>query len=210
MLCDTRKKTPTVTSLRCGQVGHVFLDSKTRTWVMFEIMFSSPAATLFQRSRLLSASLLYCVRWLKCVFTHFGSQVSGMTTRGCWSSGLQISRGPWTRPSGDGEWYLSVKSSCNGVVVFTVLPQWLAQIRKEDLHPPAWGARPRLYVQAPSGRDSQQPHRLRFYNSWKEDGWILGRRYFYNSQRCSHAACTKGPVGNTLQTGTSFKMVSFF
>lgn len=88
--------------------------------------------------------------------------------------------------------------SGDGVFVLTVPHRWLDQIWEEDLHSSAWGARPWLHVQTPPGLNSHQPRRIRLHYSRQEDGWILGRRYFYNCQRCSHAARTKGPVSNTL------------
>lgn len=109
------KKTHTVTSLRCGQVKHIFLDSRTLVTCNIQQHLKKN----------ISASPLHVLSWLKCKFTqeHFGSQVSGMTTRECWCSGLQISRGPWTQLSGDGKFCPSVKGSSSGVFVL-----WLSSI----------------------------------------------------------------------------------
>lgn len=46
-----------------------------------------------------------------------------MTTRECWCWGLQISRGPWTRLSGDGRFCPSVKESGSSVFVL-----WLSSV----------------------------------------------------------------------------------
>ena len=80
------------------------------------------------------------------------------------------------------------------------------QIWEEDLHPTAWRACPLLYVQAPSWLHPQQPFWLWLCNSGQEDRWILRSRCQHYCQRCSDAACSKGPVSNSLQTGTSLKI----
>lgn len=130
-----------------------------------------------------------------------------MTTRACWCSGPRTSRGPWTRPSGGGKWKVLEGSGCS-VLVLTA-PSLMGQIWEEDLHPVAGGARSQLHVQTPSGINSQRPHRGRFYDSGKEDGWILGRGHFYHCQRRSHAARTEGPVSNPLQKGRTLMPASF-
>lgn len=56
----------------------------------------------------------------------FGSQALGTTTRACWCSGLQTSRGPWTRPSGGGKWKVLEGSGCS-VLVLTA-PSLIGQI----------------------------------------------------------------------------------
>lgn len=111
---------------------------------------------------------------------------------------------PWTLDSAIRRRYLlflCLKLSSVFIRCAHCTPLILPQIWEENLHPAARGARSILHVQTPPGFDPQQSHRVWFHDSWQENRRILGCRYQYHCQRCSHAACSKGPVGNTLQAG---------
>lgn len=80
----------------------------------------------------------------------------------------------------------------------------LHQIWKEDLHPAARRACPLLHVQAPSGLHRHHSHWVWLCHTGQENRWILWCGCQYHCQRRSNAAGQKGPVSNTLQTGTPF------
>lgn len=138
-----------------------------------------------------------CLRSDNAIFAGVGIDNNGVLVLGATNI-------PWTLDSAIRRRYLWLSkwkfSPVSNICVDRALLT-LTQIWKENLHSTARGARPVHHVQAPPGLHAQQSLRERLHNPGQENRWILRGRYQHHCQRCSHAACSQGPVSNTLQAG---------